>query len=214
MRRPTRKQLVLIDLQTRANHWVPGMDLMNQYVGGTRAGARIQSCAARATPSSAAPRAAARWTIPLRRHPAAGLRATMRRLVGLVGMVVALSFLNTPPLGRLVTPSPSPGTPHRHRRLHHLWRGHRQNVARSRRRAQRLPVALEELPGHPHLLAADRADHHRDAGHVLRLLHRHAHERIVDLDPSMVRALGLDPADGLWPVDVQPVGGLPDTAMR
>ena len=39
-------------------------------------------------------------------------------------------------------------------------------------------------------------------------------ERIVDLDPSMVRALGLDPADGLWPVDVQPVGGLPDTAMR
>jgi hypothetical protein len=40
-KRPTRKQLVLIYLQTRANHWVPGMELMNQYVGGTRASARI-----------------------------------------------------------------------------------------------------------------------------------------------------------------------------
>jgi hypothetical protein len=50
-------------------------------------------------------------------------------------------------------------------------------------------------------------------------------ERIVDLDPSLVRALGLDPAEGLWPVRVWPIGGatnlsdvsrpltLPDTAM-
>lgn len=30
-------------------------------------------------------------------------------------------------------------------------------------------------------------------------------ERIVDLDPSAVAALGLDPAAGLWPVDVWPV---------
>lgn len=42
-------------------------------------------------------------------------------------------------------------------------------------------------------------------------------ERIVDLDPSMVAALGLDPADGLWDVEVWPVDKhtgllLPDTA--
>lgn len=43
------------------------------------------------------------------------------------------------------------------------------------------------------------------------------HERIVDLDPAMVAALGLDPSDGLWPVRVTPVDGetgLPDTAMQ
>lgn len=42
-------------------------------------------------------------------------------------------------------------------------------------------------------------------------------ERIVDLDPSMVRALGLEPAEGLWPVNVQPAdasSGIPDTAMH
>jgi hypothetical protein len=40
--------------------------------------------------------------------------------------------------------------------------------------------------------------------------------RIIDLDPAQVRALGLESAGGLWPVNVQPVGlgGLPDTAMR
>lgn len=40
-KRPTRKELVLDYLQERAYQWVPGMELMNQYVGGTRAGARI-----------------------------------------------------------------------------------------------------------------------------------------------------------------------------
>lgn len=47
-------------------------------------------------------------------------------------------------------------------------------------------------------------------------------ERIVDLDPATLRALGLDPARGLYPVLVEPVGGehgsppalLPNTAMR
>ena len=40
-------------------------------------------------------------------------------------------------------------------------------------------------------------------------------ERIVDLDPAAVVALGLDPTRGLWPVEVLPVGpsGLPNTAM-
>jgi hypothetical protein len=38
--------------------------------------------------------------------------------------------------------------------------------------------------------------------------------RIVDLDQRMVYALGLDPADGLWPVLVEPAAGLPDTAVR
>lgn len=37
----TRKQLVLEYLEARPNQWVPGMELMNKYVGGTRAGARI-----------------------------------------------------------------------------------------------------------------------------------------------------------------------------
>lgn len=37
--------------------------------------------------------------------------------------------------------------------------------------------------------------------------------RIVDLDPSQLAALGLDPARGLWPVSVQPAL-LPDTAAR
>lgn len=43
-----------------------------------------------------------------------------------------------------------------------------------------------------------------------------ADQRIVDLDPRMVAALGLDPADGLWPVRVEPVNadtGIPDTAV-
>lgn len=40
-------------------------------------------------------------------------------------------------------------------------------------------------------------------------------ERLVDLDPSMVAALGLSLANGLYRVDVQPTGGtLPNTAMR
>ena len=41
-------------------------------------------------------------------------------------------------------------------------------------------------------------------------------ERLVDLDPAAVQALGLDWADGLYPVRVEPAGssGLPDTAMR
>jgi hypothetical protein len=41
-------------------------------------------------------------------------------------------------------------------------------------------------------------------------------ERIVDLDPAAVEALGLDWAQGLYPVRVEPVGdsGLPDTAMQ
>ena len=48
-------------------------------------------------------------------------------------------------------------------------------------------------------------------------------ERIVDLDPGALRALGLDPAQGLYPVMVTPASGgmneassnssLPDTAM-
>jgi hypothetical protein len=50
-------------------------------------------------------------------------------------------------------------------------------------------------------------------------------ERLIDLDPSMVRALGLDPSQGLWPVTVTPLSGprtttgaaspsaLPDTAI-
>lgn len=39
--------------------------------------------------------------------------------------------------------------------------------------------------------------------------------RLIDLDPAMVAALGLDPADGLWKVRVWPVDektGLPDTS--
>ena len=41
-------------------------------------------------------------------------------------------------------------------------------------------------------------------------------ERIVDLDPAALAALGLDPGQGLYPVTVYPAswGGLPDTAMR
>ena len=47
-------------------------------------------------------------------------------------------------------------------------------------------------------------------------------ERLVDLDPPTLAALGLDPARGLYPVRVEPVDGghgsppatLPDTAMR
>jgi hypothetical protein len=40
-------------------------------------------------------------------------------------------------------------------------------------------------------------------------------QRMVDLDPAMVAALGLDPAAGLFPVSVYPVdsAGLPNTAM-
>jgi hypothetical protein len=46
-------------------------------------------------------------------------------------------------------------------------------------------------------------------------------ERLIDLDPAMVAALGLDPVAGLfrvevWPVDAtsgQPDGGVPDTAV-
>jgi len=46
------------------------------------------------------------------------------------------------------------------------------------------------------------------------------HERIVDLDPAAVAALGLDPARGLWPVEVLPFregessAVLPDTAVE
>jgi len=40
-KRPTRKELVLDYLQARAGQWVPGLELMNQFVGGTRASARI-----------------------------------------------------------------------------------------------------------------------------------------------------------------------------
>jgi hypothetical protein len=45
-------------------------------------------------------------------------------------------------------------------------------------------------------------------------------ERLIDLDPGMVAALGLDPAAGLWPVSVWPVDTrsgqllLPDTAIE
>ncbi|HLA65200.1 MAG TPA: hypothetical protein VK600_01310 [Candidatus Saccharimonadales bacterium] len=40
-------------------------------------------------------------------------------------------------------------------------------------------------------------------------------DRLIDLDPAMVRALGLDPADGLFEVSVQiigPISTLPNTA--
>lgn len=37
-------------------------------------------------------------------------------------------------------------------------------------------------------------------------------ERIVDLDPAAVAALGLRWADGLYPVRVEPADALPDTA--
>lgn len=37
----TRKELVLDYLTAHKREWVPGLDLMNQYVGGLRAGARI-----------------------------------------------------------------------------------------------------------------------------------------------------------------------------
>jgi hypothetical protein len=46
---------------------------------------------------------------------------------------------------------------------------------------------------------------------------KHPGERIIDLDPAMLAALGLNPDEGLWPVRVRPVSpstGLPDTAMR
>lgn len=39
-------------------------------------------------------------------------------------------------------------------------------------------------------------------------------ERIVDLDPAALALLGLDPALGLYPVKVEPVDALPDTALR
>jgi hypothetical protein len=39
-------------------------------------------------------------------------------------------------------------------------------------------------------------------------------QRLVDLDPAAVRALGLDWSRGLYPVIVEPVGGtIPDTAV-
>lgn len=38
-------------------------------------------------------------------------------------------------------------------------------------------------------------------------------ERIVDLDPRAVAALGLDPSRGLWPVLVAPAPGWTDVAM-
>jgi len=39
-------------------------------------------------------------------------------------------------------------------------------------------------------------------------------ERLIDLDPSQVRALGLDPSRGLWRVSVELLGPtIPDTAM-
>ena len=37
----TRKQLILQYLKARPNQWVPGMDLFNQYVGGSRGTSRI-----------------------------------------------------------------------------------------------------------------------------------------------------------------------------
>lgn len=40
------------------------------------------------------------------------------------------------------------------------------------------------------------------------------HQRLIDLDPDQLAALGLDPADGLYAVEVRPVGALPDTALR
>lgn len=42
-------------------------------------------------------------------------------------------------------------------------------------------------------------------------------DRLIDLDPAQVAALGLERSDGLWRVEVWPVSGrtgLPDTAMR
>jgi hypothetical protein len=39
-------------------------------------------------------------------------------------------------------------------------------------------------------------------------------QRIVDLDPATVAALGLDPSQGLWPVTVQPLRLLPNTSME
>ena len=39
-------------------------------------------------------------------------------------------------------------------------------------------------------------------------------QRIVDLDPAAVAALGLDPSAGLYPVDVQPAVVVPDTSIR
>lgn len=41
-------------------------------------------------------------------------------------------------------------------------------------------------------------------------------QRLVDLDPAALRALGLNPAQGLFPVVVQPASSstLPDTAMN
>ena len=38
----TRREAVLRYLQAHANSWVPGMELMNAEVGGTRAGGRIE----------------------------------------------------------------------------------------------------------------------------------------------------------------------------
>ena len=38
-------------------------------------------------------------------------------------------------------------------------------------------------------------------------------QRIVDLDPSALKALGLDPSKGLYRVSVQPAFQLPDTAL-
>ena len=39
-------------------------------------------------------------------------------------------------------------------------------------------------------------------------------ERIIDLQWGVVEALGLPLSQGLYPVEVQPAGGLPDTAMK
>jgi len=39
-------------------------------------------------------------------------------------------------------------------------------------------------------------------------------ERLIDLDPSQVRALGLDPSRGLWRVSVELLPTIPDTAFR
>lgn len=39
-------------------------------------------------------------------------------------------------------------------------------------------------------------------------------EKLVDLDPAAVAALGLSWADGVYPVRVEPVASLPDTALR
>ena len=37
----TRKEAILNYLKARPNQWVPGMDLFNQYVGGSRGTSRI-----------------------------------------------------------------------------------------------------------------------------------------------------------------------------